>query len=80
MLIEEVQLTPKELAEKDGREGRPAYVAIDGVVYDVSLVFKLGMHHGVKAGQDVTDKFVKSNHGREILQKMKVVASLKSEK
>ena len=28
--------TPEELAEFDGRDGKPAYVAYDGLVYDVS--------------------------------------------
>ena len=30
------EFTLEELAEFDGREGRPAYVAYDGMVYDVT--------------------------------------------
>lgn len=44
------------LANYDGREGRPAYIAIDGVVYDVSSStrWRNGQHNGFQAGQDLS--------------------------
>lgn len=79
-LIDEVKLTPEELAKFDGQQGQKAYVAVNGVVYDMSELgsWKRGKHHGVKAGADVTEKFVKSGHGRAKLQKMPVVGGLKT--
>lgn len=76
--MDQIQLTPEELAKFDGQNGQKAYVAVNGVVYDVSGLrsWKTGQHHGVKAGTDATEKFVKSGHARAILQKMPVVGGL----
>ncbi len=51
------------LANYDGREGRPAYVAIDGVVYDLSNSTRWinGMHNGHQAGQDLSRQ-IPQNH------------------
>ena len=40
--------TAEELAKYNGQDGNPAYVAIDGTVYDVSNVpaWRNGKHHG----------------------------------
>jgi predicted heme/steroid binding protein len=49
--------TAEELASFDGRDGRPAYVAFQGVVYDVSAsgMWESGDHEGMhKAGRDLT--------------------------
>ena len=49
--------TATELAKYDGKNGNPAYVAVDGVVYDMSTVFKNGTHYTHVAGQDLSDAF-----------------------
>ena len=52
------QFTSTELSEFDGREGRPAYVAYKGVVYDVSesAMWDDGDHEGMhSAGMDLTE-------------------------
>jgi predicted heme/steroid binding protein len=61
------------LAAFDGKEGRPAYVAVDGVVYDVSAEWKDGEHHGEKAGTDVTEAFLNSPHSGKVIQDLPVV-------
>lgn len=78
-LINENQLTADELAKHNGENGSKPYVAINGVVYDMSGFpsWVSGRHHGVNAGTDVTEKFVASGHGAAILQKMPVVGGLK---
>jgi len=55
----EKTFTTTELAEFDGRNGHPAYVAVKGVVYDVSNVpqWKGGKHHGLE-GIPVVGKLV----------------------
>jgi len=52
--------TLEELRRSDGKEGRPAYVAVDGVVYDMSGVhaWKGGGHMGKHAaGEDLSRAF-----------------------
>ena len=52
-----VELTLEELAAFDGLDGRPAYVAVDGIVYDMSnsRSWPGGNHNGFQAGQDLTE-------------------------
>ena len=74
--MEEKIFTEEELGKYDGQNGNPAYVAIDGVVYDVTNVsaWNGGVHHGNKAGQNVSEiikksrmakRFWKSSNGSE---------------
>ncbi|WP_048000517.1 cytochrome b5 domain-containing protein [Lactiplantibacillus herbarum] len=71
-----------ELAKYNGQDGQPAYVAVDGVVYDVSGVaaWAGGKHHGNLAGQELTAVIdSKSPHGRKVLQKLAVVGQYVAE-
>jgi predicted heme/steroid binding protein len=58
------EFTLDELSQYDGRGGNSAYIAIEGVVYDISNESNWGggTHYGLKAGQDLTDQF-NSCHG-----------------
>lgn len=49
--------TREDLSYYDGREGRPAYVAVDGKVYDNTAVFTEGEHYSHYAGQELTGEF-----------------------
>lgn len=66
-----------ELAKFDGQNGNPAYVAVDGKVYDVSNVpqWRGGAHAGgsIKAGQDQTEALKRSPHGAKNLEGLPVV-------
>lgn len=53
--------SPEELAAYDGRDGRPSYVAVNGVVYDVSTVFLDGRHFEHPAGRDLTGAFLRQH-------------------
>lgn len=70
--------TLDELKNYDGKEGRKAYIAVDGVVYDVTNVaaWQGGTHHGNNAGNDVSDRIVKAPHSKSILEKLEVVGKL----
>lgn len=76
--MEEKIFTEKELGKYDGQNGNPAYVAIDGVVYDVTNVsaWNGGVHHGNKAGQNVSEIIKKSPHGKKVLEKLERVGKL----
>jgi cytochrome b5 len=78
-LIDTNKISYEELAKFNGQGYNKPYVAVNGVVYDLSSIqsWKNGQHHGVRAGADATDKFMKSGHGRSILQKLPVIGGLK---
>lgn len=68
-----------QLSNYDGSNGKPAYVAIDGIVYDVSKnkVWSEGTHFGLKAGKDVTSDFNICHNNPSILDNFKKVGFLK---
>jgi len=72
----------EELKQLDGREGRPAYIAYDGKVYDVSesFLWTEGDHQGQHvAGKDLTKEIKLAPHGEEMLERVKLVGVLVSE-
>jgi len=77
----EKKFTLEELKQYDGREGRPAYIAYKGKVYDVtdSYLWIDGDHQGQHvAGKDLTEEITLAPHGEEILQKVKLIGVLVS--
>ena len=75
----QLQLTLAQLAEFDGKDGRPAYIAVDGIIYDVSDArqWSNGDHNGFEAGQDLTDPLNnKSPHGASKLKNVPVIGIL----
>jgi Predicted heme/steroid binding protein len=74
-----LELTLDQLKQYDGKNGNPAYVAVDGVIYDVTDVpqWKNGEHNGYSAGNDLTDAIKnKSPHGVKQLNGVPVVGKL----
>jgi predicted heme/steroid binding protein len=71
--------TLAQLKTYDGQNGSSAYVAIDGVVYDVtnSPKWQNGQHHGNSAGEDLSSVIDSSPHGRNVLANLPVVGKLK---
>jgi predicted heme/steroid binding protein len=69
----EQTLTEDELARFDGLEGRKAYIAVDGVVYDVTDIpqWKDGIHQGrFQAGKDYSQEIRdESPHGLSMLSR-----------
>ncbi|HAL29766.1 MAG TPA: cytochrome B5 [Coriobacteriia bacterium] len=69
------EFTLEELKKYDGQDGRPAYVAYDGVVYDVSdsTMWDDGDHMGAhSAGEDLTKAHDEAPHDAHILDYPKV--------
>ena len=74
-----LELTLDQLAQYDGKNGNPAYIAVDGVIYDVSNVsrWKNGSHEGYSAGKDLTDAIMgKSPHGTSVLEGVPIVGKI----
>lgn len=67
--------TMEEIAQYDGKDGRPAYIVVDGVVYDVSNVsqWSSGMHYSFEPGADVTEALAAGPHGASQLNNAEVV-------
>ena len=69
------EFTLEELKQFDGRDGRPAYVAYDGSVYDVSesSMWDGGDHEGMhEAGADLTDAHDDAPHDVHVVDFPKV--------
>jgi predicted heme/steroid binding protein len=72
-------LTLEELKHYNGRDGSPAYVAYQGLVYDVSgsYFFRNGrhwIHHS--AGCDLTGEIARAPHTDSLLMQFPVVGTL----
>ncbi|MEA3545749.1 MAG: cytochrome b5 domain-containing protein [Thermodesulfobacteriota bacterium] len=73
-------MTPEELAEFDGRDGRSAYIAVNGTIYDVSHSqhWKNGDHEGAhQAGYDLTEELKTAPHVRTVVESFPVVGKIK---
>jgi len=77
--VEMIELTLEELSQYNGQGSNKAYVAVDGVIYDVTDVpqWQGGSHNGNTAGQDISDQIANlSPHGKRVLNNLKVVGTL----
>lgn len=71
-----------DLRQYDGQRGRPAYIAYDGVVYDVtgSRLWRGGMHKNLHySGLDLTRSLRKAPHGDWVFERMTRVGVLVEE-
>jgi predicted heme/steroid binding protein len=70
------KFTRKQVAQYDGKNGKPAYVIYNETVYDVSASFlwKDGIHQVLhNAGADLTDALKQAPHGGDVFDKFPVV-------
>jgi len=70
--------TGEELSKYDGRNGNPGYVAVNGLVYDVTenRSWLRGRHFGLPCGKALTLEYIQCHEGNDILSKLKVVGRL----
>jgi len=73
----EQTFTQAELAQYNGIDKPQKYVAIDGVVYDVTnaSAWRGANHHGNVAGQDLSASIKKSPHKLTVLTRLPVVGT-----
>ncbi len=79
VLAELRKFTVKELEEYNGKNGKPAYIAYKGKVYDLSqsAFWGGGDHMGMhQAGRDLTEELELAPHGEENLGRVKLVGEL----
>ncbi|HAK05124.1 MAG TPA: hypothetical protein DCM23_00270 [Firmicutes bacterium] len=73
--------TLAELAAYNGDNGATAYIAVNGIVYDVTNAdeWSNGWHKGMHlAGTDATAAFADSPHSTSILSSLPIVGTLAS--
>jgi predicted heme/steroid binding protein/uncharacterized membrane protein len=76
------ELDLKQLAENNGEDGKPIYIAHEGKVFDVSnsKLWKNGLHmRRHRAGNDLTTDIQAAPHGPEFLERYPQVGVLKKE-
>lgn len=74
------EFTEKDLAKYNGKNGKPAYIAYNGKVFDVSASFlwKDGKHQVLhEAGTDLTEALKQAPHGENVLKRFPVVGILR---
>lgn len=71
-------MTLRELSQYDGKDGRKAYVAVNGTIYDVtgSAAWAAASHFGLLAGNDLTNQYASCHGSPQILLKLPVVGRL----
>ena len=77
-----MEIDREKLAQNNGKDGKPAHVAIEGEVYDVSesRLWKNGLHmNRHEAGQDLTQALNAAPHGREVLDEFPQKGILKAD-
>jgi len=74
--------TRTQLSRCDGKEGRPAWVAWRGKIYDVSesFLWKGGRHMAMhEAGIDLTEVLDQAPHDADLLERVPVIGLLNEE-
>ena len=77
--IEMRKFSRKELAQYNGKNGAPAFIAYKGKVYDVSnsFLWRDGNHQVLhNAGLDLTDGLKEAPHGEDMLERFPQVGVL----
>jgi predicted heme/steroid binding protein len=73
------KITKQQLEENNGKNGKPAYFAYKGKVYEVtdSAMWMDGEHMGMhQAGKDLTEDLEMAPHSEENFEKVKYVGEL----
>jgi len=75
---EEKIFTLEELGKYNGKNGMPAYVAVNGIVYDMNLQPAWGgaSHFGLSAGKDLTNEFNSCHNQQNFLNNLERVGIL----
>ncbi|MCL5774306.1 MAG: hypothetical protein M1536_08025 [Firmicutes bacterium] len=77
-----IKLTPAQLKDYDGKNGKPVYLCYKNKVYDVtsSSIWAGGDHWNLhSAGHDLTGEFAEAPHGEEVFERYPMVGALVEE-
>jgi predicted heme/steroid binding protein len=70
--------TSRQLALRNGQDKPEIWVALNGVIYDVTLsrLWKNGKHYEHWAGQDLTNELKEAPHTEKVFDKFKIIGKL----
>ncbi len=76
--VQGIAISRSELSKYDGKNGNPAYVAVNGVVYDVTnnAAWAAASHFGLSAGKYLTGAHASCHASQDVLSKLKAVGRL----
>lgn len=66
----------EELRSFNGKNNQQAYIAVNGIIYDVTNEWRNGEHQGLSAGRDLTNAFASSPHSASLLNRLPIVGQL----
>lgn len=72
------KFTKETLSNYNGQDGRPAYIAVNGIVYDITnnSHWTNGEYRHIPTGQDVSSNLTKtSQYGKNVLVHINQVGS-----
>ncbi|MCB2298429.1 cytochrome b5 domain-containing protein [Clostridium tagluense] len=77
--IRQEEFTLDKLAKYNGISGNPPYVAINGIVYDLTEIMSWegGSHFNVSAGSDATENFMTCHGDSKMLNNLPKIGILK---
>jgi predicted heme/steroid binding protein len=72
------EFTRSQLALRNGQDKPEIWVALNGLIYDVTLsrLWRNGKHYEHWAGQDLTDELKDAPHTEKVFEKFVVVGKL----
>jgi predicted heme/steroid binding protein len=79
--LAERKISKQELEQNNGKDGKPAFFAYKGKVYEVtdSAMWMEGEHMGMhQAGKDLTEDLEMAPHREENFERVKYVGELES--
>jgi predicted heme/steroid binding protein len=73
------EITPAQLALRNGQDKPEVWIAFKGIVYDVTLsrLWRNGKHYEHWAGQDLTPELEDAPHTDKVFDKFKPIGRLK---
>ncbi|MBD3288962.1 hypothetical protein GF337_09180 [candidate division KSB1 bacterium] len=77
-----MEIDKNQLADNNGKEGKPTYVAVDGKIYDLSesKMWRNGKHmNRHQGGEDLSNSFDAAPHGKEVLERFAEIADYNPE-
>jgi membrane-associated progesterone receptor component len=74
----QLNISLEQLSKYNGKNGNPAYVAVEGIVYDVTdnAAWGAATHFGLTAGKDITEQYKSCHAGQQVISNLKRIGKI----